>query len=284
MKVDEETTQESLAGQVAVVTGGGRGLGRVMAQALAQVGAAVIVVARSEEELDETVFLIEKNGGQASSFSVDVTDQHAVNQMGAEIKQRFGTVDLLVNNAGVNAPIDTILDMDAEVWWRTMEINVRGPLLCTRAFLPDMINQRRGRIINVSSGAGVSPRPYASAYGISKTALNRFSETLAIETKEYGVSVFAIGPGIVRTAMNEMLLASSLFQKHYPQHGEFFAAGHDDPPELAAQLVLFLASGKADALTGRFVTVQDDIAALVNHAKEIQENNLYTLRIQEITK
>ena len=284
MNVYAEITPQSLAGQVAVVTGGGRGLGRVMAQTLAQAGAIVVVVARSVRELHETVSLIEQNGGKASSFSIDVTDQQAVSQMSSEIKQQFGHVDLLVNNAGVNAPIDPIWKVDAEVWWRTMEVNVRGPLLCTRAFLPHMIDRRRGRIVNVSSGAGVSTSPYASSYGISKTDLNRFSEIAAIETKEYGISVFAIGPGVVRTAMNEMLLASSLFQKHYPQHGEFFAAGNDDPPELAAELVLLLASGKADALSGRFITVQDDVAALVDRAEEIAENDLYTLRIQEITQ
>jgi NAD(P)-dependent dehydrogenase (short-subunit alcohol dehydrogenase family) len=270
-----------LAGQVAIVTGGGRGLGCSMAQALASAGASVAVVARSGDQLAETVALIEKTGGRAMGFRVDVTDFPAVQQMADQVEQDLGEVDLLVNNAAIlGPPAGPIWEVDPEQWWRCLAINLRGPFLCARAVLPGMIVRRRGRIINVSSDAGLRPNPYGSAYGISKTALVRFSESLAAETEEHGIRVFAIDPGTVRTAMTESLLQSPAAQKWMPWFREIFEKGQDVLPERAAQLVLFLALGRADALSGSFISVCDNVAHLLAQAAQIKQKNLYTLRLR----
>ena len=149
----------NLTGQVAVVTGGGRGIGRAIASALASAGASLALVARSEDQLGEAVDGIRASGGRAIAVSADVSDPHAVERMAGEVERALGGVDLLVNNAGDAGPIGPVAEIDPEHWWRCQEVNLRGPLLCSRAFLPGMIVRRGGRIVNVASGAGTSPSP-----------------------------------------------------------------------------------------------------------------------------
>lgn len=280
MSGNNVTYDIDLKDEVAIVTGGGRGLGRVYAQWLARAGAVVAVVARSADQLDETVALIKQAGGGAIALPADVTDQRAMEQAVAQVERQLGPVDLLVNNAGIIGPGGPVWEIDPDDWWHCIEINLRGPLLGARAVLPDMIARRRGRIINVSSGAGLGPIPYGSAYAVSKTAVIRFTENLAAEVEEHGISVFAINPGTVRTPMTEALLADPATPKWIPWFPRIFEEGHDVPPERAAGLVLFLASGKADALSGCFVSVDDDVAQLVQRAEEIRQSELHTLRLR----
>ena len=148
----------SLTNQVAIVTGGGRGIGRAMARTLAGAGAQVAVVARSRNELEETVSEISAGGGRATAFPADVADADAIRSAIEEIERRMGPVDFLVNNAGILGPLRPLADSDPAAWWRGMEVNVRGPMLATHAVLPGMIARRRGRIVNVSS-AGARPHP-----------------------------------------------------------------------------------------------------------------------------
>jgi NAD(P)-dependent dehydrogenase (short-subunit alcohol dehydrogenase family) len=271
-----------LSGQVAIVTGGGRGLGRTFSLALAAAGAAVAVVARSKAEIAETVTTIEAAGGTAHDYSVDVTDRAGVETTVAAVTKNLGPVDLLINNAGVLPPAGPIWDTDPEAWWRNQEVNVRGPLLFIRAVVPSMIAGRQGRVVNVASGAGVTAMPHASAYGVSKTALIRLTETLALEAKPYGVSAFAITPGTVRTAMTEETLSSPELANWMPWLAATLEEGRDFPPERAVELLMLLASGRADALTGTFVSIRDDLGALLEHAKEIKEHELYTLRLNQL--
>ncbi len=144
-----------------------------------------------------------------------------------------------------------------------------------------MVARRRGRIVTTASAAGLGPWPNVSAYAISKCAVMRFSESLAAETKEHGISALSINPGFVRTAMVEATAESSDDEKWL---GGFFrksfAAGYDVPPERAANLVVFLASGQADALSGCYIGVDDDVAEMVRRAEEIQRDELYTLRLR----
>jgi NAD(P)-dependent dehydrogenase (short-subunit alcohol dehydrogenase family) len=163
-----------------------------------------------------------------------------------------------------------------------LDINVRGIVLCMRAVLPSMIARRRGRIINVASGAGTRPIAYGSAYVTSKTAVIRLTETVALETKQYGVQLFAIDPGDVRTAMTEYLLESPAGQTWVPWFRTVFEEGRDVPAAYAVQLILRLASGAADQLSGRFMSVGDDLDMLLTRAEEIGEKELYTLRISTL--
>jgi len=188
-----------LSGQVAVVTGGGRGIGRAVAQALAAAGAAVAVVARSSGALTQVAAGIHEMGGQAIAVTADVTEREAVERMVEQVQRRLGPVDLLVNGAGIGGPIGPAWEGDPDDWWRCLETNVRAslPNLCARSVLPGMIARRCGRIVNLASIAGLTGLPYHSGYVLSKTAIVRFSETLAAETRPHGIQVFAIYPGLV---------------------------------------------------------------------------------------
>ena len=286
MNHDDVHQEIDLGGQVALVTGGGRGLGREFARALAGAGAAVAVTARSADQLAETVALIEEAGGRGIAFPADVTDQQAIDEMASEVERQLGSVDLLVNNAGRWQLLGEVWESDPEQWWREMEVNLRGPFLCARAVLPGMVARRRGRIINLASVAGLGATAYASAYGISKTAIIRFSETLAAETKEHGISVFAIHPGTVRTPMNVYWVESGIaalpppMAQRFEWITSFFEEGRDIPIERSVQLVLSLASGRADGLSGCTISVDDDVAEMVSRAEEIQQDELHTLRLR----
>ena len=168
--------------QTVLITGGGRGLGRAIALGAAQAGAQVAVTARSVSELTETVELIRQAGGRALALPADVTDHRAVVGVVAAAESQLGPIDVLINGAGSFRALGNAAQVDPDEWWREVEINLRGPFVCAHAALPGMIARRRGRIINIVSAAGLQAIEAVSAYGISKTALIRFTETLAAET------------------------------------------------------------------------------------------------------
>jgi NAD(P)-dependent dehydrogenase (short-subunit alcohol dehydrogenase family) len=173
-------------------------------------------------------------------------------------------------------------ETDPGDWWHSIEVNLRGPYLCSRALLPGMIERRRGRIINLSTSAASVAVAHMGAYVIAKTALLRFTENLAAELVNSGVSVFAIDPGTVRTAMSEHVLESEAGKKWLPWFGKLFERGRDVPAEKAAQLVVRLAAGRADALSGRFIDVSDDLGKLLGRWHEIKRDHLYTLRVRKL--
>src|SRR5260221_2895021 len=183
--------------KVGVVTGGGRGLGRAFAQALGAAGWQVAIVARQAVEV-----------GGARTFIADVTDEAAIGLAVADIERAMGPIDLLVNNAGVIGPLGPFVESAVADWWRTLEIDLLGQVICAHAVLAGMIARRRGCIVNICSGGGATMFPYFSAYITAKTALIRFSECLAHEMKLHGIAVFAMGPGTVRTAMSQEFLNS----------------------------------------------------------------------------
>jgi NAD(P)-dependent dehydrogenase (short-subunit alcohol dehydrogenase family) len=262
-----------LSGRVALVTGGGRGIGRAIAAALARAGASMAVLARSAAQLDEVVSDITRAGGRAFACPADVTDRTAVESAVAAVGQTLGPIDLLVNNAGVGGPVGPLAEADPEEWWRCLEVNLRGPLLCSRAVLPGMLARRQGRIVNVASGAGTRAIPDLSAYVTSKAALIRLTENLAAEVRGAGVCVFAIQPGTVRTAMAEEA------RRLLPWLAEVFERGQDVPPERAGRLVVYLASGRADRLSGRFLAVEWDVEGLVRRAGQLAGSDALTLRL-----
>jgi NAD(P)-dependent dehydrogenase (short-subunit alcohol dehydrogenase family) len=271
----DDATGQRLDGQVAIVTGGGRGIGRAIAEGLADAGAAVAVLARSADEVAETVSRIERAGGRAIAVVADVTDQQAVREAVEQTARDLGTIDLLVNNAAVATPVGPVWEVDPDAWWRTVEVNLRGPFLCARAVLPGMIDRRAGRIVNIVAVAAFNTAPFMSAYGGSKAALVSFTDDLAAETREHGISVFAIRPGLVQTRMQDELTASPYVQRRRA------GAPALVPPERAAEAVVFVATGKADALTGRFIDVtRDDVADLAARADEIVRSDLLAMRLR----
>jgi len=272
-------SEHNLSGQVGVVTGAARGLGRAFAIALAQAGMAVALVDRRENELNETLQMLESSGGKGTAIAADISDAGQVQTWTKAVEQKFGPLDLLVNNAAVAGPSGPTWETDAAAWWQTQEVNLRGPFLGCHAVLPGMIARRKGRIINVASAAGTVSVPYLSAYVTSKAALIRFTETLAFEVRPHGISVFAMHPGAVQTPMNEELLATA-GKQWLPWLEYIFQQAENQTAEPGANLVLFLASGKADSLSGRFFIVPDDPKDLISRADEIRQKDLYTLRLR----
>lgn len=272
------------ANPVVLITGGGRGLGRAFALALAQTGAQVAVTARSEPEVAQTAALIEQAGGRALALPADVTDQHAVARVVGAVERQLGPIEVLINNAGRFQALGPVAQVDPDDWWREVEINLRGPFLCARAVLPAMMARGHGRILNIASGAGLEGIETISAYGVSKTALIRFTETLASETQPYGVAVLAVGPGTVRTPLSDYAATSPQVRERAPMvqqwFQQLFAEGLDTPIEQAVDLVVALASGRADALSGCFLDVDDDLEALLARAETIRREQRLMLRLR----
>ncbi len=280
MSLREHLPLVRLEGQVALVTGAGRGVGRAIALALSDAGAAVAVCARSEDDVTRVAGEIEGREGHALAIRCDVTRRQEVEGMVAAVEEAIGPLDLLVSNAGQFGPVGPLAATDPGEWWKALEVNLRGPLYCARAVLPGMLARGHGRIVNVSSGVGFAAIPMVSAYVVSKTALYRLSENLAAETRGHGVTVFAIDPGLVRTAMSESRLSCG--EPSVEQWFEdAFANEEDVSAELPANLVVYLASGAADVLSGRNIKVSDDVAQMVARAAEIVEHDLYVLRERE---
>ncbi|HEY3106843.1 MAG TPA: SDR family oxidoreductase [Gaiellaceae bacterium] len=247
---------ENLEGQVALVTGGGRGIGANIARELAAAGAHVTVTGRTPEEVEAVA---QEVGGRA--LVGDVSRREDVQRWFSEV----GVPDVLVNNAGIAPDEDAAWEIDVNEWWHVFEVNVLGVFFCCRAAIPKMLEGGRGRIVNVASGAAYLPGSKSTAYSASKAAVHRFSETLANQLEGRGVYVFSISPGLVRTRMTE----------------DFGDNAPWTPPELAPKLVLALASGQLDKLAGRYLHAEhDDVDDLVKRADEIVESDLNAIRLR----
>jgi len=257
---------DRLDGQVGIVTGGGRGIGRAIAEALARDGAAVCVAARSAGEVADTAKTIAAAGGRVLGLPTDVRDKTAVHRLVAETERQFGPVTLLVNNAGTPGPAGNDWEVDAEQWWECQEVIVRGGFLCSRAVVPGMLALGSGRIINIASVTGTRAYPPIMATSVAKTALIRLTEGLAQTAGAQGLRVFAVHPGVVKT---RLLLSYNL---GLPE--EIYS-----PPERAAELCVRLASGRYDGLSARFLTIDDDLDALLERAAELTSQEHLLLRI-----
>jgi len=189
-----------LKDQVSIVTGGGRGIGRAIALAFAKEGSHVVVVARTESEIESVAQEISNLGGKAIAIKTDVIDESQIRSMVQTVMDKFGKIDILVNNAGY-AKHAYIQDISNELWDTTMNVNLRGIMLCTRAVFSYMIDQQSGYIINISSGAGKHGGSMYATYSTSKFGVIGFTECLAAEGRRYGIKASVICPGPVATKM-----------------------------------------------------------------------------------
>ncbi len=192
----------TLIGKTALVTGGGTGIGREIALALARENANVVICGRRAQPLDEVILAIKTSGGQALAVQADIADENDIDRVVSETQLNFGTVDILVNNAGIGGggPIHT---HEIATWDRVMGVNLRGPFLFARAVLPAIRDQGSGHLIHISSESGLEYYPGNGAYGVSKHALNALGEYIQRENQEYGIRVDTICPGMVVTEMTE---------------------------------------------------------------------------------
>jgi NAD(P)-dependent dehydrogenase (short-subunit alcohol dehydrogenase family) len=274
-----------LDGMVALVSGGGRGIGRLLGARLAGAGAAVGLIARSGDELAAAAGEIHRAGGMAAAAVADVTDQRATAAAVAELRERLGTVDVLVNNAGVSGPVGPLWEAPTAGWWRAVEVNLGGAFALTQLALEHMIPAGRGRIINITSYAGVYRWPLLSAYAASKAALVKLTETLAEETRPQGVSVFSVDPGLLPIGLGEAALRATAGRQTPAGRvqgwiRDQFATGRGADPEQAARLIVALASGHADRLSGRHLSVTDNLDALLPRIDQIERDDLHTLRLR----
>lgn len=190
-----------LGGQVAVVTGAGRGIGRAIASKLARLGALVVVSGRTRETLDHTARSICSQGGQAHVEPCDVSSLGSVEALAASVEEAFHRLDILVNNAGVGSFSAPLHQMTPEEWEKVLNTNLRGVFFTIRAFCPMMIRARSGHIVNISSLAGKNPLPNGAAYAASKWGLNGLSYSVAEELRAHNIRVSVVCPGSVHTAL-----------------------------------------------------------------------------------
>ena len=271
-----------LDGRVAVITGAGRGIGQAIALAYAREGARLALAARSESELEQAVVAVSELGAEAIAVPTDVTSQADTERLSQATVERFGRIDVLVNNAGISGPIGPMQDNDIAEWVDTINVNLTGTFLVCRAVIPFMLEQGGGRIINLS-GAGVANAwSNMSAYCSSKAAAVRLTEVLAQELEGQGIFVNALGPGSVHTTMWEKMTeqAAEAGADFIHGLGQRVLSGGGASIDDCAELAVWLASGESGTLTGRIISAAaDDFRSLSPRIDEIMAGDAYTLRV-----
>ena len=269
-----------LKDKAAIITGGSQGIGKAVARAFLAEGCGCLLVARTQSALDAAVQELSSIGPPVSAFAADVG---APDEVGAAVRRArsdLGAVDILVNCAGVYGPIGPSTEVDPNAWWGVLRVNLLGTFLCTRAVLPHMLRQGRGKVINLAGGGASTPFPRFSAYAASKAAVVRLTETLAEELRGSGIDLNAIAPGAVNTRLlDQVLAAGEAAGGEFLQHSQRQKAEGGTPPERAAELAVFLASSLSDGLSGRLISaVWDDWPHMAPRIPEVMASELYTLR------
>ena len=269
-----------LKGKAAIVTGGGRGIGRAIALGLAKEGADVLVFSRTLSEVEVTAADICSLGRRGIALQADVTSPDDISRVVDRAIKELGHIDILVNNAGIQGPIGLLTNNDVDAWIQTVHTYLLGTFLCCKAVLPYMIARRQGKIINLSGGGAATSRPRFSAYAASKAGVVRLTEVLADELKEFNIQVNAIAPGIVNTRMIDEILATG--EDAGPQaiaEAKQCKETGGTSPQKAADLVVFLSSPESDGLTGRLISaLWDDRSQMVRQFSRVSEIGAYTLR------
>jgi len=276
----ERATTRPLEGQVSVVTGAGRGIGRAVALALSDAGSALVLGARTAGQLEEVAAEVGQRGGEALAVQLDVANPQSVRSFFTTVMDRFGRIDILVNNAGSNnggegGAVGPLWEINPDVWWNDVQVNLYGTFLCTHVALPHMVEANRGRIVNIVSTAAMIPWPYDSAYACSKAAVIRLTDSVAEEVRDRGVSVFALSPGSVDTELRAGAVDSPAGRKWLTRVNP---NPQWVPAELPADAVVFLVSGVADGLSGRFLSVEWDLHELARRAPDIVDRDVLQLR------
>jgi 3-oxoacyl-[acyl-carrier protein] reductase len=244
-----------LNGQVALVTGASRGIGKAIAMRLASCGAAVAAVARTLPALESTLNEVRAAGGTAEGYAADVSDAEQVNKVVEDVEAKFGKIHVLVNNAGVTRD-GLFLRMEDEAWDQVIDTNLKGTFLFSRAVGAIMMRGRYGRIINISSVSGLAGNPGQANYSASKAGVIGLTKTIARELASRGVTVNAVAPGFITTDMTDVLP-----EKIKTEVKERVPVRRLGNPEDVAEMVCCLAGPPASYLTGQVVAVDGGMTA-----------------------
>jgi NAD(P)-dependent dehydrogenase (short-subunit alcohol dehydrogenase family) len=273
-----------LGNRCAIVTGGSEGLGYAIARHYLEAGANVLVCERSGARLVAAAAALRKLAGEGQSviaLTADVTRPDEARALVERALSEFGRLDILVNNAGIAGPSGRTERVDWDAWVRTIEVNLLGSVLLSRAVLPHFQRTRYGKIIQLSGGGATKPLPMRSAYAASKAAVVRFAETLAEENRQYRIDVNAIAPGVLNTRLLDELIAvgaESLGHELHEWALQQKSAG-GVPLSKGAGLAVFLGSPLSDGITGKLLSaVWDPWEELSDHATDLAGTDVYTLR------
>ena len=271
-----------LNNKIAIVTGATKGLGFEVAKKFFKNGAKLALCSRSIKDLFEVKHILAGNTDSHILISqVDVSKPQDVNNFVEKVKDRFGTIDILFNNAGVYGPKGIFESCDLDEWVRTIEINLIGSAYVLKAVIPHMKQQKSGKIIQVAGGGAATNFPRFSAYATSKIGVVRLSEILSSELKEFGVHINSIAPGFLKTRLLEEVLNSrpEVVGLDFYEKCLTLKKTSSDCFNLPSELALFLASNKSDGITGKFISaVWDAWDLFPDHLSELMDCDIYTLR------
>ncbi len=244
--------------QVAIVTGAGQGIGRAIALTLAREGATVVVNDIDLEKAEKVAEEVSAQGGQALPVQADVSKAKDVDILVKKALDSYKKVDILVNNAGV-AKMTRLLDLTEAEWDRTMNINIKGQFLCSKAVIAQMMKQKRGKIVNIASLAAHIAAPGLAAYGASKGGVVQLTKALAVELGKYNIMVNAVSPGLTLT---DLIKSAVRDRPDFIEGIDRIPLRRAAEPEDIANVVLFLASSESDYITGQVIIVDGGLMAI----------------------
>lgn len=272
------TGRNRLDGRVALITGGGRGIGRQIALAYVAEGARLALSARTASELEETAQLVSQQyDSEVITIIADVSIREQVDNTVSQTLEHYGAIDVLVNNAGNIGPVGRVWDNDPEDWARTIAVHLMGVFYGCRAVIPSMLQQGQGRIVNMSGVGG----PNTTAYDAAKVAIVNFTENLALELADTPITVNAISPGSIHTRMWEETrdLSLAIGDMATYERGVQVTSGQGASIERAAELAVFLGSDDCGAMSGRLIRAfADRFEDFPAHVDEIMNSEAYLLR------
>jgi NAD(P)-dependent dehydrogenase (short-subunit alcohol dehydrogenase family) len=278
------TLPKALAGRCAIVTGASQGLGLEIARHYLEAGASLMICARDQAMICDAGLALNSLAGSGQSvtaLAADISQPQDVARLVAAALAQFGQLDILVNNAGVAGPNGALETLDWADWIRTIEINLLGAVLLSRAILPHFKQARRGKFIQLSGGGAANALPLQSAYATSKAAVVRFIETMAEETRQYHIDVNAIAPGALDTRMRDQFIADGperMGREFYERALRLKTTG-GVPLAFGAELAVFLGSPLSDGITGKLISATwDPWKTLPDHLEELRRTDIYSLR------
>ena len=276
----------NLSSKKVFISGGNRGIGFEFAKTLLNVGADIAFCGRDEEQVFRShkeleKILVPNSTQKIFSYVVDIGNKYEVGKLKDLVSSELGVIDALICNAAVIGPIGPFLENDLDSWESALKINLMGSIFLIHKFLPIMIENGGGKIIQISGGGATSPLPNLSSYAASKTAVIRFIETLALECKDLNVDINAVAPGVQKTRINEKMIEAGpeLIGKALYDAVIAKSLSKVDSTQKVCDLIKFLVSDKSNGITGKLISAEwDNWVEWPNHISELQDSKLYTLR------